>query len=292
MKARPILFGLGAIGLWSTNAVVAKHALAVLSVAQVQCLQFAGAAAVFALLRARNGGYGTPIPPADAMAVGLVGLVGTMVFQYLAFASGPIAVVNLLAYAWPLLTALIVVGGGRSAYPGRLAVASLAGFVGVALLIGGSPASDGMVPGQAWAGYGFAAASAVCMAAYSVGVSRVRSSPADVLLPASLAGLAGTAIWWAATSAGTPSLSGAAMGLYLGIGPMGLGYVLWSYAMRGGAVGAMSTLGYATPVLSTSWLIASGEPLTARALAGGLLIVAACVAAGFYRRERPVDDTA
>ena len=66
---------------------------------------------------------------------------------------------------------------------------------------------------------------------------------------------------------------------------MGLGYVLWSYAMQNGAVGPMSTLGYGTPVLSTLLLIASGEQMTLLAIIGGAVIVAACALSGTLRER-------
>ena len=278
MKPIALASGLGAIVLWSTNAFVAKYALADLSVAQVQTFQFAGATMTFLALRLVTARGLKTWPGMDALSVGLVGLVGTMIFQYLAFSTGPIAAVNLLAYAWPLLTALAVIATGSSGSPGILILASLLGFAGVGLLIG-ETRSTGDMNGSVL-GYLFAGLSAICMAAYSLGVARVRSSPADVLLPAAVIGLFIAAFWWAVTEGNELSPPTVLAALYLGIGPMGLGYILWSYAMQTGAVGPLSTLGYGTPVLSTIFLIVSGEQLTALALAGGAAIIAACALSG------------
>lgn len=285
MNPRALICGAGAVCFWSTNAVVAKYALAGLPVAQVQTLQFAGASAAFLILRGLFSRSERALPKPDALLLGLVGLVGTMVFQYLAFSIGPIALVNLLAYAWPLLTVVILGMTGGAARPLGLIVASAAGFGGVMLLVGG--AEPDLEHGDTIAGYAAAVASALCMAVYSIGVARISSPPASTLLPASVIGLAGTGMWWATTGAALADFEYVLVCLYLGAGPMGLGYVLWAYAMRFGAVGPLSMLGYATPVLSTALLILSGERLTAMAFMGGVVVVVSCAAIGVLRREDP-----
>ena len=216
-----------------------------------------------------------------------MGRVGSMVLQYLACAFWTIAVGNLLSYAWPLLMACAVIAIGSSSSPLFLLVVSINGFVGVALLIGDTGAIES-ASGPAL-GYVYASLSAACMAAYSIGVARLKSSPAEVLLPASLIGLFITAGWRAVTESHALSPPTVLAALYLGIGPMGFGYILWSYAMRAGSVGPLSTLGYATPVLSTIFLIASGERLTLLAMFGGAMIVAACALSGKLAATEPGD---
>lgn len=260
-------FALAAVGLWSTNALVAKYALADMTVAQTLALQFAGAVCVFAVFARRRGAM--PLPW-SARAIGVVGLVGTVALQYIAFATAPIATANLIAYSWPLLTAVLVVALGAACQPVRLIAASIAGFGGVALVIGGGPlvATPGILA---------AIASAACMASYSVAVSRTTDTPARLLLPSACIGFAGSAVWWIAAGHGGVAPIDAVAGLYLGLGPMGLGYVLWSRAMQGGSAGTLSTLGYATPVLSTVLLVVSGEHLSQTALIGAAVIVGACI---------------
>ncbi|WP_119165988.1 DMT family transporter [Algihabitans albus] len=278
---------LAAIGFWSTNAVVAKYALVELSVPQVQALQFAGATFALWLF-----GFGLPRkrvtwPAPRALALGALGLVGTMVFQYVAFAVGPIATVNLIAYSWPLLTALIVAAVGVAYRPLRLVITSAAGFVGVGLLIGGDAAL--LQGGGSLGGYAAAFASAICMAVYTVLIGRYSVSASSLLLAAALIGLIGTSAWWLLTGAGVPSVPYILLGLYLGIGPMGVGYLLWSLALRRGAAGSISTLGYATPVLSTVLLYISGEAVTWGAVVGGLIIIVCCVLVGTGKLEQRSD---
>ncbi len=267
-----------AIVLWSSNAVVAKFALTGLSVEQVQFLQFSGASLVFFLASRRDQRFRAAKLNAPAIILGLTGLVGAMVFQYLAFAFGPIAQVNLIAYSWPLLCAVIVIGLGTSASPFRLLLTSVLGFIGVALLI----TEGSWAPWRAPWSWGMVTAllSALCMAVYTVGVGRLSVSPAALLLPASLAGVAGSGVWVLVAANPPPDLMMILFGLYLGVGPMGVGYLCWSRALRLSHAGRIAVLGYATPVLSTAWLIFSGEGLTLMMTAGGTLIVISCALIG------------
>ena len=275
MNIPAALMAIGAICLWSTNATVAKHALADMTVAQVQTLQFAGAAVAFLILRCLSRSA-TARPSIAAVSLGVIGLVGTMVLQYLAFSYGPITTTNLIAYAWPLLTAVFIAVVIGTNNPVKMVLGSLAGFVGVGLLMTGQ-GTEGSITGFSWAGYAAAIASAICMATYTIGIARVSDSPASVLLPASIIGLAGAALWWLASGAGGITPQQALIGLYLGAGPMGLGYALWSYAMRGSNAGNLSTLGYITPVSSTCLLILSGEHLTQSAVIGGAVVIVSCL---------------
>lgn len=54
----------------------------------------------------------------------------------------------------------------------------------------------------------------------------------------------------------------------LGLGPMAAGYALWTRAMSGGGADRLSPLGYATPLLSTTILLATGAPAGLSTLAG------------------------
>ncbi|MGE0502255.1 MAG: DMT family transporter [Rhizobiaceae bacterium] len=284
---RPLIWALAAIALWSTNAFVAKLVLADLPVSTVQFLQFAGATMVFAAMRFSTGDRAPVFAlPTAALALGLAGLVGTMVLQYLAFSLMPVIEANLIAYTWPLLVAAGLILAGRAARPLRLGLLSVTGFLGAALVItGGHHPMTGS--GEIW-GYIAAIGSALCMAVYTLYVARVSVSPQRLLLPSAIIGLAGTAAWslWH----GLPEASASTLlaGLYLGAGPMGLGYLFWSRAMRADTGGRAAILAYLTPIGSTALLFASGENLTQIAALGAALVIAACIAVGAQQNERKV----
>ena len=211
-------------------------------------------------------------------ALGVIGLTGTMIFQYIAFDIGPITEVNIIAYSWPLIAALIMIFGRTAENSKQLIILSLLGFGGVLLLIGGDKL------GQQWQipsplGVLFAVLSAVCMAAFSFGMTRTQSHADDVLLPGALVGLAIAAVW--CLFGNTPwNLSWTLWaGLYLGVGPMGLGYLFWALAMQRDSSGKAALFGFLTPVLSTVLLLASGQNLTLTSSIGAVIVLITCALA-------------
>ncbi|UCI06561.1 DMT family transporter [Mesorhizobium sp. B1-1-8] len=289
-SAAPLAFALGAVALWATNALVGKTLLANHPVSQVQFLQFCGAALVFALIRLAGGAAPTALPwPAGLaatlgpFAVGFIGLVGTMVLQYLAFASVPVIEANLVAYTWPLMVAAAVIVLGRPRRPLLLGLAAALGFVGVALVISGGRAHAWS--GGSLAGYAAAFGSAMCMALYSIAVGRLAVSPDRLLLPSALIGVALTFAWSLYVGASVPAGTDLLLGLYLGAGPMGLGYYFWSRALKLDQGGRLAVVAYLTPIASTLLLALSGESLSMTAIAGAVLVIGSCIAVGIERSE-------
>jgi len=264
----------GAVALWSTNALAAKAALASLDVLQVLFFQFASAALVFAAMgrrRARRAPSRATRPPKAATAIGVIGLTGTIFFQYLAFDLAPILEANVIAYSWPLAVAAwtaVAAWSPRSALGLALA---LLGFAGVALIFDGRGSLSFGAGGTL--GYMAAVASAGCMAFYSISAARF-TVPADrILVPATTIGaLAALALClirgaeWPAPAAWLPAV-------YIGLGPMAAGFWLWTRAMAGDGAARLTPIGYATPLLSTALLVGSGESFTGRTLVGAALVL-------------------
>lgn len=275
------LAGLAAVVLWSTNAWAADVALARMSLAWLLLVQYGTAAvALLAVRRARDGRVDQPPDRSSpgrlpAAAVGVVGLTGTVFLQYLAFALAPIVAANVLAYGWPLLAALWVAATVRTRRAVALAGLALLGFGGVALIFT-SPAAGTGAASSSSATWGHLAAlgSAVCMALYTLASSRMDANATDLLIPATLVGaLAATALT-ASTHSTWPQPGGWLAAAYIGLGPMATGYGLWTLAMARGGAERLAPLGYATPLLSTLLLLATGAPATATTLAGvGLVLV-------------------
>ncbi|TGQ51921.1 DMT family transporter [Mesorhizobium sp. M1C.F.Ca.ET.193.01.1.1] len=218
-----------------------------------------------------------------AYAVGFIGLVGTMVLQYIAFASMPVIEANLIAYTWPLMVAAAIILLGRPKRPLLLGLTAALGFAGVALVISGGRA-------HAWlegslVGYCAAFGSALCMAFYSLAVGRLAVPPDRLLLPSALIGVALTFAW--CLRDGVAGLGGVdlLLGLYLGAGPMGLGYYFWSRALSLDQGGRLAVVAYLTPIASTLLLALSGESLSMTAIAGAVLVIGSCIAVGIERSE-------
>lgn len=219
-----------------------------------------------------------------AYAVGFIGLVGTMVLQYIAFAAMPVIEANLVAYTWPLMVAAAIIVTGRPKRPLLLGLTAALGFVGVALVISGGR-EQAWFEGGSLAGYAAAFGSALCMAFYSIAVGRLALPPDRLLLPSAAIGLALTFAW--RLHDGTAGLSGVdlLLGLYLGAGPMGLGYYFWSRALCLDRGGRLAVVAYLTPIASTLLLALSGESLSMTAIAGAVLVIGSCIAVGIERSE-------
>ncbi|MDX8526944.1 DMT family transporter [Mesorhizobium sp. MSK_1335] len=225
---------------------------------------------------------------AFAYVVGFLGLVGTMVLQYIGFASMPVIEANLVAYTWPLMTAAAIILLGRPRRPLLLGLAAAVGFVGVALVISGGRTHIWFAGGSL-IGYLAAFGSALCMAFYSLTVGRLAVSPERLLLPSALIGVALTFAWCLHDGIVRPTGAHLLLGLYLGAGPMGLGYYFWSRAAKLDHGGRIAVVAYLTPIASTFLLTLSGESLSMTAVAGAVLVIGSCLSVGIEGTET-LDD--
>lgn len=271
---RPAVAAGGAVAVWSTNALAAGAALQELSVLQVLALQFAAATAVVLAARrvGRGAGRSPRLPSLRAGVVGVVGLAGTIALQYVAFATAPLVAANAMAYAWPLLVAAwaAIMARGRASRASLLL--ALVGFAGVIMIFAqrGLGGADGEAP---LLGYAAALGSALAMAWYTLAVGRTGGSRSDLLLVATGAGAVVT-VPLALLEGGSWSAPLAlALALYTGLGPMAAGYALWTLAMSHPAGPRLAPIAYATPLLSTAVLLASGQRLSTIGLLGCALIV-------------------
>jgi drug/metabolite transporter (DMT)-like permease len=213
--------------------------------------------------------------------VGVGGLFGYHALYFLALRFAPPAEAGLLNYLWPLLIVLF-----SSFLPGeRLAahhvVGALLGLVGTILLFVGGGLS-GFTPGQL-PGLAAAFVAAFVWAIYSVMSRRLKSVPTDAVagfclatavLAALVHALVEDTVWpettmqWLAIAA-------------LGVGPVGAAFYTWDVGMKRGDIRVLGAASYATPLLSTSFLILAGFAeasaniaIAAVLIAGGGLIAA------------------
>src|SRR6201982_1045475 len=275
------LIGLTAILMWSL--------LAVLTVATGKIPAFQLAAMTFAI--GALVGSLTWIGRLDApralrqrpwaWIVGVGGLFGYHALYFLALRFAPPAEAGLLNYLWALLIVLF-----SSLLPGeRLAphhvVGALLGLVGTVLLFAAGSGS-GFAPGQL-PGLIAAFVAAFVWAAYSVMSRRLKSVPTDAvagfcLVTALLAALVHMAIETTVWPE-TPLQWCAVIGL--GIAPVGAAFYAWDIGMKRGDIRVLGAASYATPLLSTLFLILAGfaQPsitiaIAAVLIAGGGLIAA------------------
>jgi len=274
------LIGLTAILMWSL--------LAVLTVATGKIPAFQLAAITFAIggtvwlstFIGRPEALSALRQPPKVWAVGVGGLFGYHALYFLALRFAPPAEAGLLNYLWPLLIVLF-----SSFLPGeRLAVhhiiGALAGLAGTVLLLAGG--LSGFTPGQL-PGLFAAFVAAFVWATYSVMSRRLKAVPTDVvagfclataLLAALMHALLEKTIW---PETATQWLAVVALGL----GPVGAAFYTWDIGMKRGDIRVLGAASYATPLLSTAFLILAGFAkastniaIAAVLIAGGGLIAA------------------
>ncbi len=272
------LIGLSAILMWSLLAVmtVATGTIPAFQLAAMTFAIGAFAAAIGWIVRPQA--VRALRQPPLVWAVGVGGLFGYHALYFLALRLAPPAEAGLLNYLWPLLIVLF-----SSLLPGeRLKLhhvaGALLGLAGTVLLFTGNGAviERAYLPGLAAA---FIAA--FVWASYSVLSRRLSAVPTDAvagfcfvtaLLATAVHLLIEPTVWpdttmqWAAIIA-------------LGIGPVGAAFYAWDIGMKRGDIRVLGAASYATPLLSTAFLILAGyaRPTTALAIAalliagGGLL---------------------
>ncbi|MFT3939577.1 DMT family transporter [Rhodopseudomonas sp.] len=272
------LIGLSAILMWSLLAVMTV-ATGTIPAFQLAAMTFAiGALAAAIGWIVRPQAVRALRQPPLVWAVGVGGLFGYHALYFLALRLAPPAEAGLLNYLWPLLIVLF-----SSLLPGeRLKLhhvaGALLGLAGTVLLFTGNGAviERAYLPGLAAA---FIAA--FVWASYSVLSRRLSAVPTDAvagfcfvtaLLATAVHLLIEPTVWpdttmqWAAIIA-------------LGIGPVGAAFYAWDIGMKRGDIRVLGAASYATPLLSTAFLILVGyaRPTTALAIAalliagGGLL---------------------
>ena len=276
MSARTAtLIGLTAILMWSLLAVLTV-ATGRIPAFQLAAMTFAIGALVGSLTWiGRKGAIGALRQAPLTWIVGVGGLFGYHALYFLALRLAPPAEAGLLNYLWPLLIVLF-----SSLLPGeRLAphhvIGAMLGLAGTALLFAGNR-GEGFMPTQV-PGLIAAFVAAFIWATYSVLSRRLKSVPTDAvagfcaataLLAAFVHALAETTVW-PDTALQWLAIVG------LGVGPVGAAFYTWDIGMKHGDIRVLGAASYATPLLSTAFLILAGF-----AKASANIVIAAILIAG------------
>jgi drug/metabolite transporter (DMT)-like permease len=282
------LIGLTAILMWSLLAVLTV-ATGTIPAFQLAAMTFAiGAAVAFASWIWRLDAFNALRQSALAWIVGVGGLFGYHALYFLALRFAPPAEAGLLNYLWPLLIVLF-----SSLLPGeRLAphhiVGALLGLGGTVVLLAGNTGS-GFAPGQI-PGLIAAFVAAFVWAAYSVMSRRFKSVPTDAvagfclataLLATLVHGMVEVTVWPETTVQWLAIIA-------LGVGPVGAAFYAWDIGMKRGDIRVLGAASYATPLLSTAFLMTAGfaQPSATIAIAAVLIAGGGLIAAKdlFWRR--------
>jgi len=274
------LIGLTAILMWSLLAVMTV-ATGRIPAFQLAAMTFAIGAATCALTWiGRPDAIKALRQSPVAWIVGVGGLFGYHALYFLALRFAPPAEAGLLNYLWPLLIVLFSsLLPGERLLPHHI-IGAMLGLAGTVLLFAGNTGS--FVPGQL-PGLIAAFIAAFVWSTYSVLSRRLKSVPTDAvagfcavtaLLAATVHLLLESTVWpetalqWLAVIA-------------LGVGPVGAAFYTWDIGMKRGDIRVLGAASYATPLLSTAFLILAGFAkasaniaIAAVLIAGGGLIAA------------------
>jgi drug/metabolite transporter (DMT)-like permease len=275
------LIGLTAILMWSLLAVLTV-ATGKIPAFQLAAMTFAiGALVGFLTWTRRPDAISALRQPPVAWVVGVGGLFGYHALYFLALRFAPPAEAGLLNYLWPLLIVLFsaLLPGERLA-PHHI-IGAVLGLAGTGLLFAGN-AGTGFAPGQV-PGLIAAFVAAFVWAAYSVLSRKFKSIPTDAvagfclvtaLLAAVVHGVIEVTVW--------PDNAAQCLAITaLGVGPVGAAFYAWDIGMKRGDIRVLGAASYATPLLSTAFLMVAGfaRPSVAIAIAAVLIAGGGLIAA-------------
>jgi drug/metabolite transporter (DMT)-like permease len=281
-QARATAVGAGAIGLWSSLALLTT-ATAGVPPFELLALSFAVAfAASLALLALRGRAAVAKLrQPWAPWGLAFAGLFLYHALYFAALKMAPPAAAGLVAYLWPLLIVLFsaALPGGRLRT--QHVVGAALGLAGTALLLGGgSGGEQGSAPVL---GFALALGCAVVWSGYSVLNRRFADVPSEMIGGVCGAvALAGLLCHIAFERGVVPGAGQWAAIVLLGLGPVGLAFFAWDHATKRGNLPVLGTLSYAAPVLSTGLLILAGRAaVSASLVAAAVLVVLGAVVASY-----------
>ena len=272
-KSTATLVGLTAILMWSLLAVLTV-ATGRIPAFQLLAMTFAIGACIGPLTWIRRPGAWRALrQPIVVWLVGVGGLFGSHALYFLALRFAPPAEAGLLNYLWPLLIVVL-----SSLLPSeRLArhhiVGATLGFAGTVILFAGNSGpgfNEVYLPG-------FAAAfvAAFVWAGYSILSRKFAEVPTDIVAGycAATAAIAAIVHFTFETTIWPETLAQWLAIAALGIGPVGIAFFVWDIGMKRGDVRVLGAASYATPLLSTGFLIVAGfaKPTLTLAIAAALI---------------------
>jgi drug/metabolite transporter (DMT)-like permease len=268
------LIGLTAILMWSLLAVLTV-ATGKIPAFQLAAMTFAiGAAAAFASWIWRPAAFAVLKQPVVAWIVGIGGLFGYHALYFLALRFAPPAEAGLLNYLWPLLIVLFSsLLPGERLLPHHI-VGALLGLAGTVLLLTGN-GTGGFEAGQL-PGLLAAFVAAFVWAAYSVMSRKLKAVPTDAVAGFCLAtALLATLVHKMVEVTVWPETTGQWLAITaLGVGPVGAAFYAWDIGMKRGDIRVLGAASYATPLLSTAFLIMAGFAKASTSIAIAAVLIA------------------
>ncbi len=204
------------------------------------------------------------------LIAGVIGILGTNAFNFIAITRISPAQASVIAYLWPMMAIILAGTLGLRRLQLRHAIAVILGFAGVTLVIDpfGQTTFDvigigcALLAGLSWAGY----------TTYRMIDGRGPSDAVGIysLIAAIICLIAHTQLeqTYAMSTVQIVAVIG------LGVAPMGLANAVWDFGVSRGDARTLSILAYGTPLVATLLLVVLGlAAVTPLLLVGAALII-------------------
>ncbi len=201
---------------------------------------------------------------------GIIGILGTNVFNFLAIARIPAAQASVINYTWPMMALFIAGALGIQKLELRHYLAIAVGFLGVIFVVDPFATIEFDVPGIA-----MALLAGVCYASYTIYRQVDDRAPFDAVgIYVLIAAIVSAGIHFGFETTQSLSMTQWLAIAALGVAPMGLAYAVWDYGITRGDARTMSILAYGTPLVATLLLVMLGlaQLTTALVIGAGLII--------------------
>lgn len=207
------------------------------------------------------------------LLVGVYGLFGFHLALFAALQNAPAVQANLINYLWPLLIVVLAPAFIGQQLRLRQALAAVIGFIGAALAI----LSGSSLTAELEIGYLYAFLAAVIWASYSLLTKRMGGfSTSAVGSFAFVSGVLAIAAHFALEEPAVIAATDWPLLVVMGLGPLGGAFYLWDYALKNGNAQRIGLISFATPLLSTLFLIlVTGQTPSALLFVSAALIVGA-----------------
>lgn len=273
------LIGSSSIFLWAIWPALAVYAAPTPTFQILTMSMTIGFIALAALRIGRGDRIRDMFPKSRGLLIaGVVGILGTNAFNFIAVTRISPAQASVIAYLWPMLALVLAGALGLRVLERRHYIAVIAGFVGAVFVIDpfGGVEMDLIGIGSAFlAGLSFAA-----YTTYRMVDSRSASDAVGVyaLVAAIVCGTIHLNIETTQSLTGTQLAAVVALGL----APMGLANAVWDYGVARGDSRTLSILAYGTPLVATLVLVSLGLADITPMLVGGALLIVLGAAVGTW----------
>ncbi|WP_299209970.1 DMT family transporter [uncultured Tateyamaria sp.] len=218
------------------------------------------------------------------LLAGVVGILGTNTFNFIAVTRISPAQASVIAYLWPIIALVLAGALGLKRLQSKHYVAVVLGFVGAVFVINPFTGME-----LDFIGILCAFLAGLSFAAYTTyRLVDSRSASDAVGIYGLISAIICAALHFGIETTQSLNATQIAAVVVLGLAPMGLANAVWDYGVARGDARALSVLAYGTPLVATFLLVFLGlADITPTLIIGALLIVGAAAIGTWPARSEP-----